>query len=121
MVKNEDMRQQGRFSRTVSRYVSGLLHEKGVKQRQLAARLGRSQAYVSVRWNGRDSWTLDELDCIAALVGFTSGLDLMAEIGERARRAEQTTRHLSAVADTLPSAALGHDVEGEIEDQQGEP
>lgn len=89
MVKNEELREQGAFSRRVSRYVAGMLQEKDVRQVALGKALKRSQSYVSVRWNGRESWSLDELDVIAKLVGFEDGIDLMMEIGARVRRADE--------------------------------
>lgn len=95
MVKNEDMREQGTFSRNVSRYVAGMLGEKDVKQTALAKKLSRSQSYVSVRWNGRESWSLDELDVIARTLGFRDGIDLISEVGERVRRAEERRDELA--------------------------
>ena len=130
MVKNEHMPSQGRFSRQVSRYVAGMLREREVKQRVIAGRLGRTQAYVSERVNGHRSWTLDELDVISSLLDFTSGLSMLEEIAARARLAQQRTdvlarrreaRGVSEVSDSVPRAALGHDPAAEFEEHQQEP
>ena len=99
MVKNEEMREQSKFSRQISRFVAGMLRERDVKQRQVAARLDRTQAYVSERVNGKRSWTLDELDSISGLLGFASGLSMLEEIAERARLAELRADELAARRD----------------------
>jgi len=131
MVKNEEMREQSKFSRQISRFVAGMLRERDVKQRQVAARLDRTQAYVSERVNGKRSWTLDELDSISGLLGFASGLSMLEEIAERARLAELRAdelaarrgnrglsvppRNLQAVADSNVGA------DEEVEGRQEEP
>ena len=99
MVKNEQMRAQGQFSRQISRFIAGMLRERDVKQREVAERLERTQAYVSERVNGKRSWTLDELDSISSLLGFTSGLSMLEEVAERARLTRQRTDELAARRD----------------------
>ena len=131
MVKNEQMRAQGQFSRQISRFIAGMLRERDVKQREVAERLERTQAYVSERVNGKRSWTLDELDSISSLLGFSSGLSMLEEVAERARLTQQRTdelaarrsgrglsvppRNLQAVADSNVGA------DEEVEGRQEEP
>ncbi|WP_074040723.1 helix-turn-helix domain-containing protein [Dermacoccus nishinomiyaensis] len=131
MVKNEQMREQGQFSRQISRFIAGMLRERDVKQREVAERLERTQAYVSERVNGKRSWTLDELDSISSLLGFTSGLSMLEEVAERARLTRQRAddlatrrsgrglsvppRSLRAVADSNVGA------DEEVEGRQEEP
>lgn len=44
------------------------LQEYGIEQTDLAKKLGRSIAYLSHRYTGKDPWTLDEMYTILDLI-----------------------------------------------------
>jgi len=77
MVRNEQMPEMGKFAVEAANAVRKRVQDAGLTQMQVAARLSRAQSYVSVRWNGRKAWTLNELDVIAQLVGAEDALDLI--------------------------------------------
>lgn len=77
-------------ARSTSEHVAQLIRDgarrTGVRQTDLAAALGRAQSYVSVRWTGRRSWTVNEVDTISRLLGFEDAFDLLLPAAERAAR-----------------------------------
>ena len=73
MVKKEDTRPVGAFSRAVSAEVKGLMASKGITQRQFADAIGRNQGYISERVNGLKAFSIDELDIFADLINVDSG------------------------------------------------
>lgn len=91
-----------------ARALWGFLTESAVTGEQVAQALGRGRTYVSNRRNvvGDFSWTLDDLDVIAGLVGMDP-LDFHIAVLERAavllRRWEDDHAHgLPSPLDDLP-------------------
>lgn len=77
MVRNEELPEMGAFAVKASTAVRQRVQAAGLTQVQVAEALGRAQSYVSLRWNGRKAWTLNELDVIARLAGEEDVLDLL--------------------------------------------
>ncbi|EIT87605.1 hypothetical protein A200_07984 [Parascardovia denticolens IPLA 20019] len=71
------------MERSTNKYVSDYLQIIMTKlhftQDAIGVRLNRSHAYVSVRLNNIKSWTLNDLDGIAGLLGLRDGLELIAK------------------------------------------
>lgn len=63
----------------VSDYLRSIMAKLHLTQDDIGERLNRSHAYVSVRLSNIKSWTLNDLDDIAALVGLRDGLELIAK------------------------------------------
>lgn len=72
MVKKEDSRPVGAFSRAISAEVKGLMASKGITQKQFADAIGRNQGYISERVNGIKAFSIDELDIFADLINVDS-------------------------------------------------
>lgn len=75
----------GEFSVRLAAHVRDLMAEHGITQMQLAAKMGRSQAFVSERTGGVRPLDTDIMDAIASLIGWP-GYHFMAEL---IRRLEQ--------------------------------
>lgn len=82
MVKKENQRPVGDFSKAVSLEVKGLMARHGITQTTFANALGRNQGYVSERANGIKAFDTDELDIFAGLIGIT-GQDLLTTVSRR--------------------------------------
>ena len=76
VVRNSELPAVGGFAGLFARVIKEATEEAGLSGSEVARRLGRAQSYASLRLNGRKSWTLDELDAIAEMLGVTPG-DLM--------------------------------------------
>lgn len=77
-------RTPGEFSREFARRLNGLIGESSPKVtgQQIARALNRNDGYVSERKNGKRSWTIDDIDGIAALLDL-EGIDALGMIVER--------------------------------------
>lgn len=64
----------------VSEYVREKMRTHGITQQALAKRLKRSQAYVSDRYLDKKSWTLQDLDEIAKMLGYSGMMTLLNEM-----------------------------------------
>jgi cyanate lyase len=93
-VSTPDDAPSGQLSNQVARLVREGARRAGVRQTDIAAALGRAQSYVSIRWTGYRSWTLNEVDTIARLLGYDDAFDLLLPAAERAARL--TTVQLAA-------------------------
>ena len=69
MVRNDQFAPVGALAQAMAKAVNKAMARSGLSGNQLAKKMGRSQSYVSARTQGRASWTLDEVDQIAQLVG----------------------------------------------------
>lgn len=68
------------YPKAVSEFVRQKLEQKGITQRALGKQIGRSQAYVSDRYLDKKSWTLQDLDDIARLVGYSGMMALLNDM-----------------------------------------
>lgn len=64
----------------VSEYIREKMRTHGITQQALAKRLKRSQAYVSDRYLDKKSWTLQDLDEIAKMLGYSGMMALLNEM-----------------------------------------
>lgn len=82
MVRNSEIPAVGGFASLFARVIKEATEDAGLSGSEVARRLGRAQSYVSVRLNGRKSWTLDELDDIAEMLGIAPG-DLIDRVRDK--------------------------------------
>lgn len=75
------------FAEKMASVIRGMLAEQNVSQAALAARLHRTQSYVSERETARRYWTTADLDVIADVVGL-SPADLLVEVVRRIKAAD---------------------------------
>lgn len=92
------------FTKRFAAEYRGWMTAHAVPQTALAAKLGRTQAYVSERVNGRRPLDTEDVDALAALSG-TTGRQLMIELARR-------SSHLQA----LPYAAGEDDSADELDE-----
>ena len=80
MVRNDAFRETGETTKHLARFIDAARREKGVSQLTMARAIRDTThpSYVSVRLSGRKSWSLDDLDSIAPLIGYRSAMELMA-------------------------------------------
>ncbi|MEU8489512.1 acyltransferase [Streptomyces sp. NPDC048641] len=83
--------------------VTALMSRTGERQGDLAAALGQAQAQVSRKQNGKQHWTLEDVDRLAAHYGL-GVLDLLAG-PTHAVTALASSRHAGGVQASLPLAA----------------
>lgn len=83
MVRNEELSPIGGSAKIVAEYVKARAESKNVSIASLAAALGKARSYASIRYNGLKTWNMDDLDAIAPLLGFDSGLELIFRAGGR--------------------------------------
>ena len=58
----------GPFAAAIAAAVRSVVAGKDMSGSELARRLNRAQSYVSYRLNGHKSWTIDEVEQIAAIL-----------------------------------------------------
>lgn len=101
MVRKDEMKDTSIFTKLVSQVVRNKVYDKGIKQAQLGQLIGRSQSYVGTRINGQQSWTLDDLDNIAKVLGYENaftifdlarGLDPTQQKHEEQQTVEEQTQ-----------------------------
>ncbi len=65
--------------------LKALMYEREVVQADLAATLGRSQTYIVVRMNGKEPWSLDDVQTIGNMLEIPreQWLDFFIDRGER--------------------------------------
>ena len=75
-------REMSDFSRVFAAALRGVMSEHGVRQSDIAARIGYSEAYVSGRLSGKKAIDTDILDAVGQL----ADLDTVALMAEMTRR-----------------------------------
>ena len=83
MVKKDAKRAMPPSALVIAQSIKGLMAERGVTQKQVAAVIGRTQGHVSERVSGVDAWNTLELEQVADVLGFTDAFALLAEIQKR--------------------------------------
>ncbi|PJM72369.1 hypothetical protein CS006_10560 [Bifidobacterium primatium] len=58
--------------------VRSLIEEKDLSQTEIGAIIGRAQSYASLRIKGLKSWTIEELDQLAPILGYRDAFALIA-------------------------------------------
>lgn len=101
MVKKEDLKGTSVFTKLVAQVIRNRVKAKGITQLRLSELIHRSKSYVNTRFNGLESWTLDDLDNIAAALGYENaftifdlarGLDPTQQKHEEQQTAEEQTQ-----------------------------
>jgi hypothetical protein len=90
------------FTVEVASVVRGLLAENNISGARLAEALHRAPSYVSERQTGHRSWTMTDLDVIAALLN-VEPMTLLGEVSRRARLARDA-RDAVLLGKSPPSA-----------------
>lgn len=69
----------GHLDKVVSAYIRSVMKQKHVTQADISNRIGRNaQSYVSNRLNGKYSWSINDLDTIAPMLGLPDALSLIS-------------------------------------------
>lgn len=69
----------GHLDKVVSAYIRSAMKQKHITQADISNRIGRNaQSYVSNRLNGKYSWSINDLDTIAPMLGLPDALSLIS-------------------------------------------
>ena len=69
----------GHLDKVVSAYIRSVMKQKHITQADISNRIGRNaQSYVSNRLNGKYSWSINDLDTIAPMLGLPDALSLIS-------------------------------------------
>ena len=71
MVRNEELPDTGQATKQLALSVRQALEAKGVTQGEVGRIIGRAQSYASLRIKGLKPWTIDELDRLAPILGYS--------------------------------------------------
>lgn len=77
MVRKSELKETSATTKVIAEAVSALMDEHGMSQNRLAARIEKSQSYVSTRTRGEQPWTTDDLDAIAKALGLPNGFAIL--------------------------------------------
>lgn len=77
MVRKSELKETSATTKVIAEAVSALMDEHGMSQNRLAARIEKSQSYVSTRTRGEQPWTTDDLDAIAKALGLPNGFTIL--------------------------------------------
>ena len=91
VVKREEIKPLGEFSRAASAEIKGIMAAHGINQTRFAKAIERNQGYISERVNGIKAFNLDEIDALASLIG-TTGQDILMRISRRVTENNATVR-----------------------------
>ena len=86
MVTRRDKSPVSPFTRQLAMVIKGRMAERGVTQTKVAAKLGRSQAYVSERVSGLEAWNTHELSILSEILGYGDPFDMMDDLRMRVGR-----------------------------------
>ncbi|NEH12441.1 helix-turn-helix domain-containing protein [Bifidobacterium saimiriisciurei] len=78
MVRNSELPEIGQSSKLLAMRVRSLIEEKDLSQTEIGAIIGRAQSYASLRIKGLKSWTIEELDQLAPILGYRDAFALIA-------------------------------------------
>lgn len=69
----------GHMDRVISAYIRSVMKQKHITQTEITNKIGRNaQSYVSNRLNGKYSWSINDLDTIAPMLGLPDALSLIS-------------------------------------------
>lgn len=71
MVRNEELPDTGHATKQLALSVRQALEAKSVTQEEVGRIIGRAQSYASLRIKGLKPWTIDELDKLAPILGYS--------------------------------------------------
>lgn len=71
MVRNEELPDTGQATKQLALSVRQALEAKSVTQEEVGRIIGRAQSYASLRIKGLKPWTIDELDKLAPILGYS--------------------------------------------------
>ena len=69
----------GHMDRAISAYIRSVMKQKHITQMEIRNKIGRkAQSYVSNRLNGKYSWSINDLEIIAPMLGLPDALSLIS-------------------------------------------
>lgn len=83
MVRKEQLASTGTVTKEISAYVSNKLESNGQTAQDVANVLNRSYNYAYLRVQGLKSFTIDELEKIAYMLGCHSVFELISAVREQ--------------------------------------
>ena len=102
MVRNEELPDTGHATKQLALSIRQALEAKSVTQEEVGRIIGRAQSYASLRIKGLKPWTIDELDKLATILGYSDVFALVNAIG-------QTQVNVDAATDEDASRASAAD------------
>lgn len=77
MVRKSELSETCAMTKIIGETVAKAMEETGMSQNKLAAKIGKSQSYVSLRCRGEQAWTTDDIDAIAKVLGMPNGFTIL--------------------------------------------
>lgn len=74
----------------------------GINQQDLARRAGMAQSTVSIRWNGRRQWQLEDLEAVAQVLGTTPSALCQVERARQDSNVQPTVYNTGAGGVVVP-------------------
>lgn len=82
MVRNEQLEPASEAAKAIARFIKEKITQKGYTVEEVAKKLGRAKSYASIRLSGLKTFSIDDLDKIAKMLGYASTFTLIAEAHE---------------------------------------
>ncbi|OXM99918.1 hypothetical protein, partial [Bifidobacterium vansinderenii] len=73
MVRNEQLPPVSGTARAIATFIKADAEQKDVSIADLARALGKARSYASIRYNGLKTWSFDDVDSIAPILGYPDG------------------------------------------------
>lgn len=112
MARNDEIPESTDFTKAVSAGIRRLMEQHNTTHEILAAAIGRSQSYVSLRARSMRSWTTDDLDAVAHYYKYAGAFAMIKDI---ALPDVSRKRVISVSAQEAEAAALDRDVAETLE------
>lgn len=117
MVRNEELPDTGQATKQLALSVRQALEAKSVTQEEVGRIIGRAQSYASLRIKGMKPWTIDELDKLAPILGYSDVFALVNAMRQTQVNVDAATDEDAALASAADDSMVP-DMSGWSADEQ---
>ena len=117
MVRNEELPDTGQATKQLALSVRQALEAKSVTQEEVGRIIGRAQSYASLRIKGMKPWTIDELDKLAPILGYSDVFALVNAMRQTQVNVDAATDEDAALASAADDSMMP-DMSGWSADEQ---
>lgn len=80
MVRNNELPPVSESTKIIAQFAKTKIQDKGYTVDLIARKLNRAKSYASIRLAGLKTFTIDDIETIAILLGYSSALEFLSGI-----------------------------------------
>lgn len=118
MVRKNQLEPIGDAAKLIAKGIKTIAQRGNLSQETIAAKMRRSQSYISQRMIGDKAWDLDEIEKLSKLLGYSSPYTLLEEaraIAENTRFQADSDQIMRNITQGMYRLAASHDPNKERE------